>query len=289
MTGFWFTPWSDHFVLSLIGSPHTLFCQISVYPFYHFVGFTFLIMPIILRLSMFFLGSWSNTIKCNLRTTIGYITRVDMRLFAWNCPPFLHCGRCFKYMADAVACLGKYIWCVPVLLSSRTGHEWKACWRSTHTAWSQRNCTRKHPPGREVYQRGVDMIWEVDGAKEKVRTHRSPWGRQCSFLTPGEQLYCQNLSLLESCLLISRHFFCCDYCECLRPRWLQELLIYQSSPILSSGNTQISFHGLYKLVQAPKVSKVTSRSQVYFLPSWWNFVLTSSKVDKLKLKIIDCN
>ena len=29
--------------------------------------------------------------------------------------------------------------------------------------------------------------------------------------------------------------------------------------VLASGNTQISFHGLYKLVQAPKVSKVTSR------------------------------
>jgi hypothetical protein len=26
----------------------------------------------------------------------------------------------------------------------------------------------------------------------------------------------------------------------------------------ASGNTQISFYGLYKLVQAPKVSKVTS-------------------------------
>ena len=35
----------------------------------------------------------------------------------------------------------------------------------------------------------MDTIWEVDGAKEKVRTHRSPWGRQFSFLTPGEQLY----------------------------------------------------------------------------------------------------
>ena len=35
--------------------------------------------------------------------------------------------------------------------------------------WSQRKCTRKHPPGRKVYQRGAHTIWEVDGAKEKVR------------------------------------------------------------------------------------------------------------------------
>src|SRR6266403_719137 len=39
---------------------------------------------------------------------------------------------------------------------------------------SQRKCTRKHPPGRKVYQRGAHAIWEVDGAKEKVRTYRSP-------------------------------------------------------------------------------------------------------------------
>jgi hypothetical protein len=38
------------------------------------------------------------------------------------------CDRCFKYMTDGpTACLGKYIWCVPVLLSSRPGHKWEAC------------------------------------------------------------------------------------------------------------------------------------------------------------------
>lgn len=26
----------------------------------------------------------------------------------------------------------------------------------------------KHPPGRKVYQRGAHIIWEVDGAKDKV-------------------------------------------------------------------------------------------------------------------------
>ena len=36
-------------------------------------------------------------------------------------------------------------------------------------AVTQRRCTRKHPPGRKVYQRGAHTIWEVDGAKEKVR------------------------------------------------------------------------------------------------------------------------
>ena len=35
--------------------------------------------------------------------------------------------------------------------------------------------------------------------------------------------------------------------------------LFESYLNTPSGNTQISFHGLYKLVQAPKVSKVTSR------------------------------
>jgi len=38
-----------------------------------------------------------------------------------------------------------------------------------------KKCTRNHPPGKKVYQRGAHTIWEVDGAKDK--------------------LYCQNLSL----------------------------------------------------------------------------------------------
>ncbi|KAJ1032695.1 hypothetical protein NDA16_000717 [Ustilago loliicola] len=36
-------------------------------------------------------------------------------------------------------------------------------------------CRNTHPPGRKVYQRGAHIIWEVDGATQK--------------------LYCQNLSL----------------------------------------------------------------------------------------------
>jgi len=56
------------------------------------------------------------------------------------------CDRCFKYMID--------------------GTSWEV---------HMKKCTRKHPPGRKVYQRGAHTIWEVDGAKEK--------------------LYCQNLSL----------------------------------------------------------------------------------------------
>jgi hypothetical protein len=40
----------------------------------------------------------------------------------------------------------------------------------------QRKCTRRHPPGRKVYQRGAHTIWEVDGAKEKVgiEKHHAP-------------------------------------------------------------------------------------------------------------------
>ncbi|KAI0063101.1 acyl-CoA N-acyltransferase [Artomyces pyxidatus] len=72
------------------------------------------------------------------------------------------CDRCFKYMAD--------------------GTSWEA-----HI----RKCTRKHPPGRKVYQRGAHTIWEVDGAKEK--------------------LYCQNLSLFGKLFIdIKTLFFDCD-------------------------------------------------------------------------------
>ncbi|KAI0321443.1 acyl-CoA N-acyltransferase [Amylostereum chailletii] len=72
------------------------------------------------------------------------------------------CDRCFKYMADG---------------TSWEGH--------------MRRCTRKHPPGRKVYQRGAHIIWEVDGAKEK--------------------LYCQNLSLFGKLFIdIKTLFFDCD-------------------------------------------------------------------------------
>ncbi|KAF8588449.1 acyl-CoA N-acyltransferase [Ramaria rubella] len=56
------------------------------------------------------------------------------------------CDRCFKYM--------------------REGVQWEL-----HT----KNCKWTHPPGRKVYERGAHVIWEVDGAEQK--------------------LYCQNLSL----------------------------------------------------------------------------------------------
>jgi len=72
------------------------------------------------------------------------------------------CDRCFKYMAD--------------------GTSWEV---------HMRKCTRKHPPGRKVYQRGAHTIWEVDGAKEK--------------------LYCQNLSLFGKLFIdIKTLFFDCD-------------------------------------------------------------------------------
>ncbi|KZT08983.1 acyl-CoA N-acyltransferase [Laetiporus sulphureus 93-53] len=72
------------------------------------------------------------------------------------------CDKCFKYMAEGLS------------------------WES-HV----KKCTRKHPPGRKVYQRGAHIIWEVDGAKEK--------------------LYCQNLSLFGKLFIdIKTLFFDCD-------------------------------------------------------------------------------
>lgn len=74
------------------------------------------------------------------------------------------CDRCFKYMAD--------------------GLSWEL-----HV----KKCTRRHPPGRKVYQRGAHIIWEVDGMKEK--------------------LYCQNLSLFGKLFIdIKTLFFDCDNC-----------------------------------------------------------------------------
>jgi hypothetical protein len=32
----------------------------------------------------------------------------------------------------------------------------------------KKDCKQTHPPGRKVYQRGAHIIWEVDGAQEKV-------------------------------------------------------------------------------------------------------------------------
>ncbi|KAI0089918.1 acyl-CoA N-acyltransferase [Irpex rosettiformis] len=72
------------------------------------------------------------------------------------------CDKCFKYMTE--------------------GLSWEL-----HV----RKCTRRHPPGRKVYQRGAHIIWEVDGAKEK--------------------LYCQNLSLFGKLFIdIKTLFFDCD-------------------------------------------------------------------------------
>ncbi|KAF8878430.1 acyl-CoA N-acyltransferase [Infundibulicybe gibba] len=72
------------------------------------------------------------------------------------------CEMCFKYMAD--------------------GSSWEL---------HRKNCLRRHPPGRKVYQRGAHTIWEVDGAREK--------------------LYCQNLSLFGKLFIdVKTLFFDCD-------------------------------------------------------------------------------
>jgi hypothetical protein len=70
--------------------------------------------------------------------------------------------------------------------------------------------------------------------------------------------------------------------------WNPYLVKPYSIAFIASGNAQTSFHGLYKLVQACtslyKPWSDKSTSQVYFLTSCWNFVLTSLKVNKLELK-----
>ncbi|KAJ7083711.1 acyl-CoA N-acyltransferase [Mycena belliarum] len=52
-------------------------------------------------------------------------------------------------------------------------------------------CTYTHPPGRKVYQRGAHIIWEVDGAVQK--------------------LYCQNVALFGKLFIdVKTLFFDCD-------------------------------------------------------------------------------
>ncbi|KIK04139.1 hypothetical protein K443DRAFT_93701 [Laccaria amethystina LaAM-08-1] len=91
-----------------------------------------------------------------LETEIEEIATNSNRANLWVC------DMCFKYMADALTLeIHKVI------------------------------CTRKHPPGRKVYQRGAHTIWEVDGAKDK--------------------LYCQNLSLFGKLFIdVKTLFFDCD-------------------------------------------------------------------------------
>lgn len=59
----------------------------------------------------------------------------------------------------------------------------------TYAGWNshRRGCPHRHPPGRKVYQRGAHIIWEVDGAKEK--------------------LYAQNLSLFGKLFIDHKTIF----------------------------------------------------------------------------------
>ncbi|KAH9949487.1 acyl-CoA N-acyltransferase [Amylocystis lapponica] len=107
-------------------------------------------------------GVSRSTVRSHGRTSdllaggLGRSSGVGERSVLWVC------DKCFKYMAE--------------------GLSWEL-----HV----RKCTRKHPPGRKVYQRGAHIIWEIDGAKEK--------------------LYCQNLSLFGKLFIdIKTLFFDCD-------------------------------------------------------------------------------
>lgn len=62
------------------------------------------------------------------------------------------------------------------------------------TACLQRDCDRKHPPGRKAYHRDPVRIWEIDGEVEK--------------------LYCQNLSLFGKFFIdVKTLFFDLDNCK----------------------------------------------------------------------------
>lgn len=66
------------------------------------------------------------------------------------------------------------------------------------------------PPGELVYERGAHKIWEVDGAKNKVRLSLCYF----KFKFDSPQLYCQNLSLFGKLFIdVKTLFFDCDNCK----------------------------------------------------------------------------
>ncbi|PWN42284.1 acyl-CoA N-acyltransferase [Ceraceosorus guamensis] len=81
----------------------------------------------------------------------------------------------------------------PTLSTGRSLWVCDGCFKyaRTHTGYRvhKKECTHTHPPGRKVYQRGAHIIWEVDGAVQK--------------------LYAQNLSLLGK-LFIDHKAICFD-------------------------------------------------------------------------------
>lgn len=81
------------------------------------------------------------------------------------------CEYCLKYMRTRRTLLRHKVRC-PTLLPPSVP-------RSQPLA--QKKCTRRHPPGREIYRDGPLYVYEVDGAEEKI--------------------YCQNLCLLAKLFL----------------------------------------------------------------------------------------
>ena len=69
------------------------------------------------------------------------------------------CEWCFKYMKDGALLelhsVSSFIQVNP---------------RSLLISFLQKFCKRKHPPGQKVYARGAHFIYEVDGARDKVRS-----------------------------------------------------------------------------------------------------------------------
>lgn len=84
-----------------------------------------------------------------------------------------------------------------------------------------------HPPGRKVYERGAHVIYEIDGAKDKV-TSKS----HCILMRRTDQiiqLYCQNLSLFGKFFIdIKTVFYDCENCT------LVTLILDQSIDVICS-------------------------------------------------------
>lgn len=72
------------------------------------------------------------------------------------------CEMCFKYMTDGPSWELHQVRCLPSAIELSPDLK------------LQKNCDVLHPPGLKVYQRGAHTIWEVDGAKAKVRAPPLP-------------------------------------------------------------------------------------------------------------------
>ncbi len=142
------------------------------------------------------------------------------------------CDRCFKYMTDGTS-WEVHMVCSGSPLSQATEEAMLTCmaWAVGHRGNVRASI---HLAGRCIS--GVRTRFGKWTARRKKCARTGRLSRQTSFLTPREQLYCQNLSLFGKLFIdIKTLFFDCDNCERLCHRRLRTLLyVFEQSYFISS-------------------------------------------------------